>query len=147
MSCTMREMTLDDITRVFEIETKAHVAPWTKSILRDCLRVGYDCFVILKRKKIQGFAIARLTPDECHLLNICIAPRMQGKGLGDKLLLHLLDWAKQKSKTMLLEVRPSNYAAINMYEKFHFKQIAYRKKYYQNPDGTSEDAIILALSM
>lgn len=143
MAVKIRRMTLEDLDRVYEIEVSAHISPWTKGILRDCMRVGYDCFVIEKRRRIQGFAIARVYLKECHLLNICISPSMQGKGLGKALLVYLLDWARDDCVSMLLEVRPSNDTARKMYAKYHFKEIAYRKNYYQNPDKTKEDALVL----
>lgn len=147
MAILVRKMTQDDLDRVYEIEISAHVAPWTKGILRDCMRVGYDCFVIEKRRRIQGFAIARTYMHECHLLNICIAPRMQGKGLGNHLLVYLLDWAAPLCSSILLEVRPSNEPARKMYAKYKFKEIAIRKNYYQNPDGSKEEAIVLSRAL
>ena len=36
--------------------------------------------------------------------------------------------------------RSSNYLAINLYKKFHFKQVGIRKRFYQNP---IEDAILM----
>lgn len=143
MAVQIRRMTFEDLDRVYEIEIKSHIAPWTKGILRDCIRVGYDCFVIEKRRRIQGFAIARVYLKECHLLNICISSKMQGKGLGKEMLVYLLDWARGDCVSMLLEVRPSNEVARKMYIKHRFKEIAYRKNYYQNPDHSKEDALVL----
>jgi ribosomal-protein-alanine N-acetyltransferase len=146
MALNIRRMTLEDLDRVYEIELSAHIAPWTKGIIRDCIKIGYDCFVIEKSGRVHGFAIMRVLMNECHLLNICISPRMQGKRLGESLLLSLIEWAQAKELvSILLEVRPSNEVAKKMYKKHQFTEIAHRKNYYQNPDSTKEDALVLTL--
>ena len=55
-------MTLADLDEVYEIETAAHITPWSKSIIHDCITVGYGCFVLEERKKnrIKAFSIVRV---------------------------------------------------------------------------------------
>ena len=45
-----------------------------------------------------------------------------------------------------LAVRPSNLAAIRLYQRVGFEQIGIRRGYYQAPDGR-EDAIVLKLML
>ena len=45
-----------------------------------------------------------------------------------------------------LEVRPSDLAAIRLYQRLGFEQIGIRRGYYQAPDGR-EDAIVLKLDL
>ena len=145
MSYTIRRMIDNDVNDVYEIETTSHIAPWSKKIIHDCVKVGYGCFVLIKRRKIRGFMIARATTGECHLLNLCIANASQGKGFGQALLLHLIDFVKPHCNKMQLEVRPTNKAALKLYDKHGFSQAEVKKDYYTDPDGSKEDAILLEL--
>ena len=44
-SNNIREMTNDDLGSVIDVEVAAYEHPWTAGIFRDCLRVGYSCWV------------------------------------------------------------------------------------------------------
>jgi len=139
-------MTLADLDEVYEIETAAHITPWSKSIIHDCITVGYGCYVLEERKKsrIKAFSIVRVAGGECHILNLCVLPKSQGKGYGKQLLKYIIEMAKDYCFQVILEVRPSNDKAINLYKKHKFKKIGMKEDYYTDADGT-EDAIVLAL--
>lgn len=143
----IRQMTYDDLDRVIDIEEAAHISPWSRGIFRDCIGVGYHCEVIEKRRHVLGFTIASMQAGECHLLNICIAPRAQGQGLGQKLLDSVIAQAQKECGVLFLEVRPSNEVALHIYQQYGFQQIGQRKNYYQNPDNSHEDAFVLALTL
>ena len=145
MSYIIRRMSLDDVEAVYDIEENSHISPWSKQIIHDCVQVGYGCFVLTKRQKIRGFMIARAITGECHLLNLCIAVPSQGKGFGQALLLYLIDFVKPNCNRILLEVRPSNKAALSLYDKHGFIKCEIKKDYYTDPDGRQEDAIVLEL--
>ena len=140
-------MQFDDLDIVFDIETQAHVAPWDKTILADCLRVGYACWVLLENNVIQGFAMLTIGADEGHMVNVCVRPKEQGRGLGQCLVEKLLEIAKEKHlQTIFLEVRASNKPAIHLYEKLGFNQIHVRKDYYPAKPAGREDAFVYALA-
>lgn len=147
MSHSIRAMAFEDVDKVFRIEKRTHIAPWTKGIIHDCIEVGYGCFVLESASKIKGFAIARAAADECHLLNLCIAPEAQGQGYGESLLLYVIEKVKEHCSKVILEVRPSNFVARKLYQKHHFEETGYRKNYYHDPDGSSEDGIVLTLNL
>lgn len=144
---THRAMTRLDVERVMKIETRAYRFPWSEGIFRDCLRVGYSCWVSEIDYRICAYAVMSLVVNECHILNLCVDPDDQGKGLGRSLLQKMLDIAGQnKVDTVLLEVRPSNTAAVNLYYSEGFNELGRRQDYY--PNGNSrEDALILAKSI
>lgn len=136
-----------DIDRVYAIEISAHRAPWSRDILSDCVLVGYDCRVIelesSAEKQIVGYIICRNSFNVCHILNLCVAVSEQGKGYGKLLLQAVLDsLVKSGLDEVLLEVRPSNVAALKLYEKFGFKKERVKRGYYKDEHG-SEDAILL----
>lgn len=140
----VRTMTFDDLKKVIIVEHKAYPHPWTLGIFRDCLRIGYNAWVMTLDENIIGYGIVMLSPGEAHILNICIDPDYQGKGLGRYLLRHLINKTQQTDIDMvLLEVRRSNDAAQQLYMSEGFHELGVRKAYYPAGDGR-EDAIILA---
>ncbi len=137
-----------DIENVYSIETNVHIAPWSKDILRDCVLVGYDCRVLEINNGdspiLAGYIISRISNNSCHILNLCIAKPLQSKGLGRKLLQTVLYSLSKYTQTesVILEVRPSNSAALHLYETMGFEKIEIKKDYYKDKNSV-EDAILL----
>lgn len=139
-----RTMNYADLKRVIEVEEKAYPQPWTLGIFRDCLRVGYSAWVMVFEDKIIGYGIVMLSPGEAHILNLCIDPGYQRKGLGRYLLRYLIKTTDKTDVDMvLLEVRRSNEHAQALYRSEGFNELGVRKAYYPTGNGR-EDAIILA---
>jgi ribosomal-protein-alanine N-acetyltransferase len=143
----MRSMTQFDIDPVMAIELKAYDFPWTKGIIEDCLRVGYHCFAYEVNNEIRGYGILSTVLDEAHLLNICIAPEYQNQGLGFELMTYLMGFARTRNaKTLYLEVRISNKAAIHLYQTMGFNELGVRENYYPAKKGR-EDAQLFACEL
>jgi len=142
-----RPMTAADIDAVMQVEVKAYEFPWTKGIFSDCLRVGYDCWVALDSDAIIGHGVLSAAAGESHILNLTVSPTLQQQGIGRQLLMHLVSRARLLSaRIIMLEVRPSNHAAIRLYETSGFNEIGSRKAYYPAPDG-KEDALVFACQL
>lgn len=140
----LRPMREADLNAVLEVERAAYEFPWSRAIFRDCLRVGYYCFVYETPAGLVGHGIMSVGAEECHLLNICVHPEYQRRGLGRALVNFLLAFARRKhAQVALLEVRVSNVGAYNLYTQLGFDEIGVRKDYYPARYGR-EDAIILA---
>lgn len=140
----LRPMREADLVAVMAVERAGYTFPWTRAIFRDCLRVGYPSFVYEGPHGVVGHGIMSVAAGECHLLNICIHPSYQRRGLGQSLIDFLLILARhKKAKVALLEVRMSNTAAYRLYTKMGFDEIGVRRDYYPARRGR-EDAIILA---
>lgn len=143
----IRPMTADDVDAVMAIEVSVYEYPWTKRIMADCLRVGYRCMVGEVDGTLAGYCIMSSGAGEAHILNLCVANEFQRRGLGKYLLTAMLDEARASdTENVFLEVRPSNYPAITLYEQLGFNQIGTRKDYYPAKHGR-EDAVILALNL
>lgn len=143
----LRPMTKEDLDDIMSIENVIYDYPWTRQIFRDCLRVGYLCQVVEVSGEIAGYCIMSVGAAEAHVLNLCIAANFRRIGLGQKLLSHMLVMAKHRSVgTVFLEVRPSNEAALTLYDKLGFNQIGTRNDYYPAKVGR-EDAVILAKTL
>jgi len=140
----VRRMQPADLDRVMAIERAAYEFPWTEGILRDCLRVGYSCWVLEERERILGYVILSVAAGEAHLLNLCIDPACRRQGYGRRLLEHALSVAgRLGAETLYLEVRVSNAAAIALYHAQGFNEIGVRPDYYPARNGR-EDALVMA---
>lgn len=140
----MREM---DLATVMEIEREAYAFPWSEGIFRDCLRAGYCCWVVERQGRVGAYGIMQVGAGESHVLNLCVCASGRGQGLGRALLSHLLDVARaHRADTALLEVRPTNRAALSLYAAMGFNEVGVRRGYYPGRDGR-EDALILAICL
>jgi ribosomal-protein-alanine N-acetyltransferase len=139
----IRSMQDADIGQVLRIERLSYAFPWTEGIFRDCLRVNYSCRVAEIGVVTVGYGILSVAAGEAHLLNLCVADAYRCRGIGRRLLVHLLLAAGQAgAREAFLEARPSNTSAIRLYQSLGFTQIGMRRGYYQAVDGR-EDAIVL----
>jgi len=143
----LRPMAVVDLDVVIDIETRAYPKPWTVGIFRDCLRVGYDGWIIEEGGVVAGYGLLSIAAGEAHLLNLCVDPERQGHGLGRRLLELLLRRAiRRDTHTVFLEVRASNTRALKLYNAAGFAEVGHRKDYY--PDGLlREDAVVLSRAL
>ena len=140
----IRRMTHMDLEAVVSIETRAYAYPWSKTILQDCIRVGYGCWVVESRIWVEGYAIMSTAAQESHLLNLCVRPESQGRGLARRMLEHVLEHSRSEgSRTLFLEVRPSNHRAVELYRSMGFCELGVRPNYYPDAKG-HEDALVMA---
>lgn len=143
----LRPMTVDDVVPVMAVERAVYDFPWTEGIFRDCLRVGYSCWVVEAGDGLAGYAVMSVTAGEAHVLNLCIDPAYQRRRFGTRLLAHLMDAARRfHAEEMFLEVRPTNAPARRLYRQMHFEAVGRRKDYYPAQQGR-EDALILRRSL
>ena len=143
----IRPMMEIDLPEVAAIEQKSYAFPWSENIFRDCLRVGYTCRALDLAGQIIGYAVMSLGAGEAHVLNVCVRDEFRCLGFGRRLLEHLLERAGSAGvHEAFLEVRPSNLAAIRLYQQLGFEQIGIRRGYYHAPDGRV-DAIVLKLQV
>jgi ribosomal-protein-alanine N-acetyltransferase len=141
----IRPMLEIDLPEVAGIERKSYAFPWSESIFHDCLRVGYTCRTLDLAGQVIGYGVMSLGAGEAHILNVCVREEFRTVGLARRLLDHLMERAAAAGVSeAFLEVRPSNLAAIRLYQRLGFEQIGIRRGYYQAPDGR-EDAIVLKL--
>jgi ribosomal-protein-alanine N-acetyltransferase len=143
----IRPLRNDDLDAVVAIETAAYPFPWTRGIFAECLRVGYACYGVSLDSALAGYVIFNWAAGESHLLNLCVDPGRQGRGLGGLLLGQAIDRARAAGcDSMFLEVRPSNPAAAAMYRRRGFETVGRRPGYYRARDGR-EDAIVMRLGL
>jgi [ribosomal protein S18]-alanine N-acetyltransferase len=96
---------------------------------------------VTRRSHIVGFGGLWLMLDEAHITTICVSTKLRGLGLGEWLMSHLMDIAREiGAQRVTLEVRVSNSVAQRMYRKFGFSTEGVRPRYYSD---NQEDALIM----
>ncbi len=93
---------------------------------------------MLGKDNIIGYIFTHKVDNDVQILNFAIDIAYQHQGYGEKLLYHVMGQLDEYN-SIILEVRKSNFPAINLYLKFGFSELGIREKYYN--DG--EDAIIM----
>ncbi len=92
-------------------------------------------------RSIAGYAGLWLMTDEAHITTIAVDPEYRGRGVGELLLLGLIDRAKAiNARWLTLEVRVSNVGAQVLYRKYTFKEMGLRRRYYSD---NGEDALVM----
>jgi ribosomal-protein-alanine N-acetyltransferase len=141
-------MRLSDVPDVARLEEVVFPDPWSAdSFLAEIDRKpDVGCPLVVRREnELVGYAVVWFIVDEIHIGNIAVHPERQGGGLGGALLRHILAEGRRRGMGYAtLEVRPSNGRAIALYERFGFRKVAVRKRYYQD---NHEDAWVLALDL
>jgi len=140
---TFREMKLEDIPQIIEVEHESFTVPWTAEAFRnELMHNQYAHYIVMEQEDlIIGYAGMWLIFDEAHITNIAVREKYRGKKLGYRLLRELVRAARTLgADKMTLEVRVSNQVAQNLYAKFGFRPVGLRKGYYSD---NHEDALIM----
>ena len=135
------EMTLTDLEQMKNTLYSDFDNFWSYNVLKQELENENTTYVIAKKSgDVVGFAGICICLDEATLNNIVVKKSCRGRGIGGELLESLIEICGDiNAKTLTLEVDVSNEPAIHLYEKFGFKNLGIRKKYYNN----SRDAYIM----
>jgi [ribosomal protein S18]-alanine N-acetyltransferase len=126
----------EDIDAVVAIEQTLYSAPWSAGNFRDSLAAGYSAWVLrdvrlAEAHPLLGYFLLMCAIDEAHLLNVSVALPYQRSGFGLSLINKAVEVARScRARVMILEVRPSNHRAIDIYERYGFEQIGLRPGYY-----------------
>ena len=130
----IRKAELSDLNAIYEILSKTD-DPWTVGVVESELKSeSSKAFVYLGDEgAVQGFVDIKILYDEADLMHIAVSQDMRGHGIGAKLLAQAIEEAE--GKAIALEVRESNFKAINLYEKYDFLREGTRKNYYHGEDA------------
>ncbi len=142
-------MRLSDIPAVMAIEILAFPTPWKASAyeyeITSNRLANYQVLTAQlgdRPEKLIGYAGFWMMGGEAHISTIAVNPNWQGRGLGELLLLNLLDLTlDQKASLVTLEVRRGNVIAQALYSKYRFLIVGERPRYYQG----KEDALLMTV--
>lgn len=139
----IREMQIDDLEGVMEIENDNFSSPWTETGFFSFLIRDDTLFLVAEEEgEILGYCGVVMVMDEGDITNVSVAKKRQNQGIGKRLVNTLIKKTEEAGVTRLfLEVRAGNGSAIHVYEQMGFKQNGVRKNYYESP---VEDALVMA---
>ena len=143
LSVVVAPMTIADVEAVQAIELASFSAPWPPNAYLTELQTNRLAHYMVIRigTEVVGYAGLWLMVDEAHVTTFAIHPDWRRRHLGDRLLLALLDIAlDRRAAEATLEVRLSNLPARRLYEKFGFRPVGIRPRYYTD---NREDALIM----
>lgn len=144
-------MTVMHLDEVLAIENVAYTVPWTRGNFIDSIAAGYDAWLLRDaRNTLLGYFVAMDGVEEMHLLNLTVAPPLQGRGHAREMLDELVRLCRERhAHALWLEVRVSNARATALYERYGFVPIRVRRGYYPLPPGEPgrEDATVMSLKV
>lgn len=137
----IRDMTAADVGAVMEIERASFSDPWTENMFLNDLAQEIAVYrVAVEDGRPVGYMGMYHVADEGHITNIAVLPVWRGRGVASALLQSFVELALSRRLVFLtLEVRAGNSGAIRLYEKFGFRQVGVRPKYYEH----TEDALLM----
>jgi len=146
----LRPLRLSDLPAVIPIEQQSFPSPTQEKSYRYELRENklahYQALTVRRADQdelLLGYAGYWLIADEIHIIIIAVDPQWRGWGLGELLLLNMLDLAYEHVANLVtLEVRESNQVAQDLYKKYAFDIAGRRKHYYRD---TGEDALLMTI--
>ena len=137
----IRRLAYADLPQVVSIERRAFTTPWSLAMfVLELSKPGGVCLAAVRDGALVGYCVCSRYDRVWHLMNVAVDPDRHREGLGRALLAELLARVGGDEARITLEVRPSNVAALQLYEAFGFKAAGRRRRYYQD---NGEDALIL----
>jgi ribosomal-protein-alanine N-acetyltransferase len=151
-SFQLRYFNPNDLNRVVEINLKTLPENYPPSFFINLHESYPKTFLVAEIDgEIVGYVMCRMELGlslprfkmKGHVVSIAVVPEHRRRGIGSSLMKKVLEEMKSEygASECYLEVRASNVAAINMYEKLGFRVVSRLKHYYL--DG--EDAYLMRM--
>jgi ribosomal-protein-alanine N-acetyltransferase len=135
-SYSVRKAVAEDLGAIIEIEKRVHVAPWDEAHFRAELDKAYSTTLVM--------TVFWILYDETQILNLAVDLPYRGLGIARELIRKVVSLGlKKETQRVILEVRKSNQAAIQLYQSMKFTISQVRKGFYS--DG--EDAYTMVLDL
>lgn len=138
-------MTLPDLDSISDILTCEFDDFWNYNLFKSELENKNSMYIVAKlNNQIVGFAGIWFSVDDIHITNIVVKKNRRNQKIGSLMLNNLIELCENRTqKSITLEVNSNNIPAQKLYQKFGFKNVGIRKKYYNN----TEDAIIMTKTL
>lgn len=137
---TIRPVVAEDLPVLVALEREVYPEPWSEGIFRD--ELGQENRVYLAAEDdtgICGYGGLMLVDEDAHITTVAVAARARQQGVGTRLMLALIEAGLEaKARNLTLEVRMTNQAARDLYQRFGFAPVGLRKNYYR-----TEDALVM----
>ena len=147
----IRRMQSEDLPQVFELDRNSFSLPWPERSFRFELENNEvsRCWVaeLLSESGaplLVAIIVVWMIADEVHVATLAVSPEYRRQKIAQRLLAHtLIDAYHSGANSSFLEVRRSNQAAITLYQRFGYREVAVRRNYYKD---NQEDAILMDLA-
>jgi [ribosomal protein S18]-alanine N-acetyltransferase len=138
----IRSLETADLEAIEAIEQRAYPTPWSRSMFASELAKPTSiCLGAFEREELVGYVINSRYVDAWHIMNVAVDPEHQRRGVASRLLERLFELTRDDERRgYTLEVRVSNEAAIELYERLGFEPRGIRRGYYTD---NREDALIM----
>ncbi len=137
----IRRAVSGDVPRLAEIERNCFSEPWSEAVLEEFLgRNGSVVLAAVSAVTVVGYVTGAYVLDQADIYNIAVTDGYRRKGVGDALLREFFAALPDGVKSVGLEVRESNSAAIFLYKKNGFEPVGMRKNFYISP---RENAVLM----
>jgi ribosomal-protein-alanine N-acetyltransferase len=137
----IRPLAYSDLPQVIAIERRAFPTPWSLAMfVLELSKPAGICLAAVRGKRIVGYTVCSRYDTVWHVMNVAVDPDERRHGIGSALLAELYRRVDDPHARYTLEVRRSNQAAIDLYERDGFRAVGVRRRYYQD---NGEDAVIM----
>ena len=142
----VRSIKETDVESVAKMEKLYFTDAWSeKSILETMQQAQAFVLVAEENEEIIGYCIVYFALDEAEIARIAVDASRRKQGVGQELLRATCRVGIQQGiERLLLDVRESNSAALNLYRSFGFVEDGIRKNFYENP---KEHAVLMSMSI
>jgi ribosomal-protein-alanine N-acetyltransferase len=134
-------LTYADLPQVIAIERRAFPTPWSLAMfVLELSKPSGICLAARRDGRMCGYTVCSRYDTVWHIMNVAVDPDERRTGVATALLADLLERVGDPQARYTLEVRQSNVAAIELYQRFGFRTAGLRRRYYQD---NGEDALIM----
>jgi ribosomal-protein-alanine N-acetyltransferase len=143
----VRRLTYADLPQVVAIERRAFTTPWSLAMfVLELSKPSGVCLAAVvgepegRGEELVGYLVCSRYDAVWHIMNVSVDPDRRRRRIASTLLATLLDRVDDPGAQFTLEVRRSNRAAIELYDRFGFRSAGVRRRYYAD---NGEDAIVM----
>jgi [ribosomal protein S18]-alanine N-acetyltransferase len=137
----IRGLSYPDLPQVIAIERRAFPTPWSLAMfVLELSKASGICLAALSGRRLVGYLICSRYETVWHVMNVAVDPDRRRAGVASALLGELYARVEDEQARYTLEVRRSNHAAIDLYEREGFRAAGLRRRYYQD---NGEDALVM----
>ena len=137
----IRRLTYADLPQLIAIERRAFPTPWSMAMfVLELSKPAGVCLAALRGGQMLGYLVCSRYDTVWHIMNVAVDPEHRRTGIATAMLLDLFRRIDSQTARFTLEVRESNVAAIELYERYGFRAAGRRRRYYQD---NGEDAVVM----
>jgi [ribosomal protein S18]-alanine N-acetyltransferase len=139
-SFTIRPLSFSDLAQVVSIERRAFTSPWSVSMfVLELSKPSGICLAAVRDTQILGYVMCAKYDEAFHIMDLAVDPDRRRGGIASALLAAVIERAGIDAN-YTLEVRVSNRGAMALYERYGFRGVGTRPRYYAD---NGEDAVIM----